>query len=65
VVEESFLRLPTVVVHAVPQDREIDVFVFLGLHQEQVLLVVSVGVHKRDHALYDLRLGVLSNYIIV
>ena len=44
--EESVLCLLAVVVHAVPQDGEVNV----GLLQKQVLLVVSVGIHEGHHA---------------
>lgn len=49
--EESVLGLLRVVVHAVTENRKIDIIFLSGLHQEEVILVVSVGINKRHHAL--------------
>jgi len=52
--EKSFLSLSAIVVHAVTENAKIDVFFFLDVHQEHVLFVVAMRVHKRNHALDDL-----------
>ena len=54
VLKESILGLLAVPVHHIPDDVEVNAFGCLGLHDEFVLLVVSVGVHKRHHVVYDL-----------
>lgn len=55
VLKESILGLLAVLVHHVPNDIEVNAVGCLGLHDELVLLVVSVGVHKSHHVVYDLK----------
>ena len=47
--EEHVLSLLAVVVHAVTEDREVDV----ALLQKQIVLVVTMSVHKGYHAMDD------------
>ena len=49
--EESVLSLLRVVVHTVTENRKIDIILLSSLHQEEVILVVSVSINKRHHAL--------------
>jgi hypothetical protein len=49
--EESVLSLFRIMVHAISQNRKIDVVFLSRLNQEQVILVVSMSVDKGHHAL--------------
>jgi len=51
VLKEPVLSLLAVVVHAVSQDGKIKIIFLSGLHQEKVVLVVSMGIHESHHAL--------------
>lgn len=54
VLKESILGLLAVLVHYVSDDIEVNAVGCLGLHNEFVILVVSVGVNKSHHVVYDL-----------
>lgn len=54
VLKESILGLLAVLVHYVSDDIEVNALGCLGLHNEFVILVVSVGVNKSHHVVYDL-----------
>ena len=49
--EESVLSFLRVVVHAITENRKVNVVFLSSLNQEQVILVMSVSIHKRHHAL--------------
>ena len=53
VTEKSVLGFPAVVVHAIPQNAEVEVLFLLDIDQEKVLLVVSMSIYESDHALDD------------
>ena len=49
--EESILSFLRVVVHAITKNRKIDVIFLSCLYQEQIILVVSMSIDERHHAL--------------
>ena len=49
--KKSVLGFSAIVVHAIPQNAEVEVPFFLDIYQEKVLLVVSMSIHEGDHAL--------------
>lgn len=65
VTEKSVLSFPTVVVHAIPEYGEIYIVLLLGLHEEQVLLVVSMSVDKSDHGVDNLRPLLLGDGVVL
>lgn len=63
VAKELVLGLLAITVHHIPHDGEVDVLIFLGLQNEDVILVVPVGVHEGQHALHHLQSLVLGQTV--